>query len=61
MPQSEIERHEAKIAELKIKLAEAKDADAIYYYTLCLLGWEKMLDKLKKVEGNHVHIDTSNQ
>jgi hypothetical protein len=47
MPPSEIERHEAKIAELKIKLKNAKDADAIYYYTLCLKGWEKMLTMLK--------------
>lgn len=44
---SDIAHTEAKIAELKIKLAKAKTDEGKFYYRACLRGWITTLDKLK--------------
>jgi hypothetical protein len=36
----------AKIAELEAKREQAKQPEAKYYYTLCLVGWRRMLAKV---------------
>lgn len=51
MPQTEIERVEAQIARLLIKLNNTTIELDKFYYRACLRGWDQTLAKLKTKES----------